>query len=100
MSLLQDPAELGLIRGLANYPRMIAAAAQAREPHRVAFYLQDLAAQFHALWNLGKERPALRFIQDDQPDSNLARLALIRATAVTLACGLDVIGVEPEVEMR
>jgi len=100
MSLLQDPAELGLIRGLANYPRMIAAAAQAREPHRVAFYLQDLAAQFHALWNLGKERRALRFIQDDQPDSNLARLALIRATAVTLACGLDVIGVEPEVEMR
>ena len=100
LSHLQDPAELGLIRALANYPRMLASAAEAREPHRVAFYLQELAAQFHALWNLGKERKHLRFIQDDEEAANLARLALIRATAVTLACGLDVIGVEPEVEMR
>jgi arginyl-tRNA synthetase len=100
LSSLSDPAELGLIRGLANYPRMLASAAEAREPHRVAFYLQDLAAQFHALWNLGKERPELRFIQDDDGAGSYARLALLRATAITLACGLDVIGVEPEVEMR
>ncbi|MFW2436407.1 MAG: arginine--tRNA ligase, partial [Parvibaculales bacterium] len=100
MSCLQDPAELGLIRNLANYPRLLASAAEAREPHRVAFYLQDLAAQFHALWNLGKEQTHLRFIQKDDISGSLARLALLRATAVTLACGLDVIGVEPEEEMR
>ena len=100
MSCLQDPAELGLIRNLANYPRLLASAAEAREPHRVAFYLQDLAAQFHALWNLGKEQTHLRFIQEDDISGSLARLALLRATAVTLACGLDVIGVEPEEEMR
>ncbi len=100
VSCLQDPAELGLIRNLANYPRLLASAAEAREPHRVAFYLQDLAAQFHALWNLGKEQTHLRFIQEDDISGSLARLALLRATAVTIACGLDVIGVEPEQEMR
>ena len=100
MSSLQDPAELGLIRNLANYPRMLASAAEAREPHRVAFYLMDLAAEFHALWNLGKERLDLRFIQEDDRDGSLARLALIRAAATVLASGLDVIGVTPEDEMR
>ena len=100
VSSLQDPAELGLIRNLANYPRMLASAAEAREPHRVAFYLMDLAAEFHALWNLGKERLDLRFIQEDDRDGSLARLALIRAAATVLASGLDVIGVTPEDEMR
>jgi arginyl-tRNA synthetase len=97
---LKDPAELALIRNLANYPRMLAAAAEAREPHRVAFYLMDLAADFHSLWNLGKERLELRFLQDKDAAGNLARLALLRATATVLASGLDVIGVTPEVEMR
>ena len=96
---LQDPAELALIRNLAGFPRMLAAAAEAREPHRVAFYLTDLAAEFHALWNLGKEKKQLRFIQDDDRDGSLARLALIRAAAVVLAAGLDVIGVTPVEEM-
>ncbi|MGC6534800.1 MAG: arginine--tRNA ligase [Parvibaculales bacterium] len=100
VSSLQDPAELGLIRNLANYPRMLASAAEAREPHRVAFYLMDLAAEFHALWNLGKERLDLRFIQEDDRDGSLARLALIRAAATVLASGLGVIGVTPEDEMR
>ena len=100
LSTLQDPAELGLIRSLSAYPRMLAAAAQAREPHRVAFYLMDLAAEFHALWNLGKERLDLRFIQEDDRAGSLARLALIRATAMVIASGLDVIGVTPEAEMR
>jgi len=62
--------------------------------------LQDLAACFHALWNAGKENPALRFLLDDDAPQSLARLALLRATALTLASGLDVMGVEPEVEMR
>ena len=100
LSLLKDEAELGLIRNLSHYPRMLASAAQAREPHRVAFYLMDLAAAFHALWNLGKERLDLRFIQEDDRDGTLARLALIRATATVIASGLDVIGVTPEEEMR
>ncbi len=97
---LTDPAELALIRNLANYPRMLASAAEAREPHRVAFYLMDLAAEFHSLWNLGKERLELRFLQDEDKPGSLARLALIRATATVLASGLDVIGVTPEEEMR
>ncbi len=100
LSSLKDQAELGLIRSLSAYPRMLAAAAQAREPHRVAFYLMDLAAEFHALWNLGKERLDLRFIQEDDRAGSLARLALIRATAMVIASGLDVIGVTPEAEMR
>jgi arginyl-tRNA synthetase len=97
---LKDPAELALIRNLANYPRMLASAAQSREPHRVAFYLMDLAAEFHALWNLGKERLDLRFLQADDRAGSLARLALLRATATVIASGLEVIGVTPEVEMR
>ena len=100
VSALKDPAEQALIRSLANYPRMLAAAAQAGEPHRVAFYLMDLAAEFHALWNLGKERLELRFIQEDDKEGSLARIALIRATAIVIASGLDVIGVTPEEEMR
>ena len=100
LSGVKDEAELGLIRNLSNYPRMLAAAAQAREPHRVAFYLMDLAADFHSLWNLGKERLDLRFIQEDDREGTLARLALIRATATVIASGLDVIGVTPEEEMR
>ena len=97
---LKDAVELGLIRSLSHYPRMLASAAQAREPHRVAFFLMDLAAEFHALWNLGKERLDLRFIQEDDRPGTLARLALIRATATVIASGLDVIGVTPEEEMR
>ncbi len=100
LETLRDEVELGLIRSLATYPRMLALAAEAREPHRVAFYLMDLAAAFHALWNLGKERPELRFIQEDDKTGSLARLALVRATAIVIASGLDVIGVTPEVEMR
>ena len=100
LDTLAHDAELTLIRLLGTYPRMLAAAAQAREPHRVAFYLLELAAAFHALWNLGKEEVNLRFIQEDDPAGTLARLALIRATALTLASGFDVIGVTPQDELR
>ena len=97
---LTHEAELGLIQLLGTYPRMLAAAAQAREPHRVAFYLMDLAAAFHGLWNLGKEELQLRFIQEDDEAGSMARLALIRATALTLRSGFDVIGVTPQDELR
>ena len=97
---LTHKAELGLIKLLGTYPRMLAAAAQARESHRVAFYLMDLAAAFHGLWNLGKEELQLRFIQEDDEAGSMARLALIRATALTLRSGFDVIGVTPQDELR
>ena len=100
LDALEHEAELALVRLLGTYPRMLAAAAQAREPHRVAFYLMDLAAAFHGLWNLGKEELQLRFIQEDDEAGSMARLALIRATALTLRSGFDVIGVTPQDELR
>jgi arginyl-tRNA synthetase len=100
LDALEHEAELALVRLLGTYPRMLAAAAQAREPHRVAFYLMDLAAAFHGLWNLGKEELQLRFIQEDDKAVSMARLALIRATALTLRSGFDVIGVTPQDELR
>ena len=99
-SLLNAPEEIALAKVLGVYPRSLLAAATALEPHRLAFYLQDLAAAFHGLWTRGKEEPALRFIQDDSRELTAARLALLRATAIVLSNGLDVIGVEPETEMR
>ena len=98
--LLRAPEEIALAKVLGVYPRSLLGAAIALEPHRLAFYLQDLAAAFHGLWTRGKEDPSLRFIQDDNRNLTAARLALLRATAIVLANGLDVIGVEPETEMR
>jgi arginyl-tRNA synthetase len=99
VDLLTDPSELALIRQLATWPRVLEAAAVHHEPHRVTFYLQDLAASFHALWNQGKERPELRFLDADQPERTRARLAMIAAVQVVLAGGLELIGVEPLEEM-
>jgi arginyl-tRNA synthetase len=98
-SLTADP-ELALIRRLAQWPRLVEAAAQAREPHRIAFFLYDLAADFHMLWNRGKDDATLRFLLPDQPAETLARLALVAATAVVIRSGLGVMGVEPVEEMR
>jgi arginyl-tRNA synthetase len=97
---LTDPAELGLIRQLANWPRIVEAAAEAHEPHRIAFYLNDLAAGFHALWNKGKEDATLRFILSDDPVRTRARLALVQGVKTVIASGLAVFGVEPVEEMR
>jgi len=93
-------AELALIRRLAQWPRTVEAAAQAREPHRIAFFLYDLAADFHMLWNRGKDDATLRFLQADNPAETLARLVLVAATAVVIRSGLRVMGVEPVEEMR
>jgi len=97
---LDDEAELALLKLMAAFPRLVEQAAQSHEPHRVAFYLQDLAAGFHALWNKGKDDARLRFIHTDQPGVTMARLALIRAVALTLAAGLGILGVTPVEEMR
>ena len=97
---LTAEAELALVRRLAQWPRTVEAAAQAREPHRIAFFLYDLAADFHILWNRGKEDATLRFLLPDRPVETLARLALVAATAVVIRSGLTVMGVEPVEEMR
>jgi arginyl-tRNA synthetase len=100
MSLLSDEAELALIRTLAGWPRLVEAAAQAREPHRIAYYLNDLAAAFHGLWNKGNEDVSLRFIIADNAAQTRSRLALVRASALVIASGLAVMGVQPVEEMR
>ena len=97
---LADPAERALIRGLAGWPRVVETAATAHEPHRIAFYLQEIAALFHALWTKGKEEARLRFLCADDPEGTLARLALVRATRLVIASGLAVIGVEALEELR
>jgi arginyl-tRNA synthetase len=97
---LSAEAEMALIRRLAQWPRTVTAASQAREPHRIAFFLYDLAGDFHMLWNRGKDDATLRFLQTDRPVETLARLALVAATAVVIRSGLAVMGVTPVEEMR
>jgi len=100
LDTLADPYELALIRRMAGWKRVVEAAADAREPHRVAFFLYDLAADFHMLWNRGRDDTTLRFLQTDRPAETRARLALVAATAVVIRSGLAVMGVEPVEEMR
>jgi arginyl-tRNA synthetase len=97
---LTDPAELDLLRRLALYPRMIEAAAIAHEPHRIAFYLYDLASEFHALWTRGRDLPYLRFIITNDAEITKARLALVQGVVSVLASGLAVLGVHAPDEMR
>lgn len=97
---LTDSDELALIKALAVWPRTVASAALAHEPHRVAFYLQDVAAAFHGLWTKGKDNAALRFLVPEDTAVTMARLALVRAVACVIASGLLVMGVEPVEEMR
>ena len=97
---LTDPAELGLLRRLALYPRMVEAAAVAHEPHRIAFYLYDLASEFHALWTRGRDLPYLRFIINNDAEITKARLALVQGVVSVLASGLAILGVHAPDEMR
>jgi arginyl-tRNA synthetase len=96
---LSDPSEIALIRQLAGWPRLVEAAAEAHEPHRIAFYLQEVAAQFHMLWNKGKDEATLRFILASDAELTRARLALVRGVALVIASGLALFGVEPAQEM-
>jgi arginyl-tRNA synthetase len=97
---LEDSGELSLMRRLALYPRVLDAAAAAHEPHRVAFYLYELASEFHAQWNRGKDSPHLRFIIQDDPQLTMARLALVQGVVTLLASGLALLGVGAPEEMR
>ncbi|MCH2165031.1 MAG: arginine--tRNA ligase [Marinovum sp.] len=100
ISLLDHAAELGLIAKLAEWPRLVETAARTNEPHRVAFYLYDLAAAFHALWNKGNDEPALRFVQESDSHATSAKIALARAVSIVISAGLGILGVTPVEEMR
>jgi arginyl-tRNA synthetase len=97
---LTDPAELALMRQIALYPRVVEGAALAHEPHRIAFYLFDLASEFHALWTLGNASPHLRFIIQNDRHMTAARLVLVQGVVAVLASGLALLGVEAPDEMR
>jgi arginyl-tRNA synthetase len=100
LARLSHEAELKLARALAEWPRLVEIAAKGNEPHRIAFYLYDLASDFHSLWNRGNDDPALRFLQEGDPATSQAKIALIRATAVVISSGLAILGVTPMDEMR
>ncbi|MFN3658954.1 MAG: arginine--tRNA ligase [Pseudolabrys sp.] len=97
---LTDPGEMAILRRIAAWPRQIEAAAAAHEPHRVAFYLYELASEFHAHWTRGKDLPHLRFIIQNDPETTKARLALVQGIVTVLAAGLALLGVEAPDEMR
>jgi arginyl-tRNA synthetase len=97
---LTDPAELDLLRRLALFPRVIEGAAASHEPHRIAFYLYDLASEFHGLWTKGRDLPYLRFIINNDANVTRARLAMVQAVVLVLASGLAILGVHAPNEMR
>ena len=100
LSLLEDEVELSLLRLLAQWPRTVEAAANAHEPHRIAYYLHDVAAEFHGLWTKGKEQTDLRVILEDNQPLTAARLALVEGVRIVIASGLELMGVEPVKELR
>jgi len=95
-----EESEMTLVAKLSEYPRVIESAATAHEPHRLAFYLYELASAFHAHWNKGKESPELRFVNAKNRESTLARLGLVHAVASVLRSGLTIVGTEAPLEMR
>ena len=100
LTKLGHEAERALMKSIAEWPRLIEIAAKGHEPHRVAFYLYDLASNLHALWNRGNDDPSLRFLQEDDIATTQSKIALIRACQVVLAQGLGILGVTPAEEMR
>ena len=100
LSKIDHEAELAVARKLAEWPRLVEIAARMHEPHRVAFYLYELASEFHALWNRGNEDPALRFLQEGDQATSRAKIALARSVAVVISAGLGILGVTPLEEMR
>lgn len=99
LAILTHPAELEMARKIAEWPRLVEIAAKGNEPHRVAFYLYELASDFHGLWNRGNDDHSLRFLQDD-PATSAAKIALARAVGVVISAGLGILGVTPVEEMR
>jgi len=100
LSLLKHPEEIALIRLMTAWPRLIEQAAEASEPHRLAFYLYDMASAFHGFWTRGRDAEDLRFIHPDNPELTMARLALVDGVRTIIRSGLQVLGVTPVEEMR
>ena len=100
LTRLDGPEEMTIVKQLAEWPRLLEGAAEAAEPHRIAYYLYDLASSFNSLWTQGKENAHLRFIIQDDVELTRARLALLRCVATVIASGLGVFGVEPKEELR
>jgi arginyl-tRNA synthetase len=100
LALLTDESEIALVRKLAEYPRLIEQAAQSLEPHRLAFYLYDLASTFHAQWNRGTDNEDLRFVKVNEPQLTNARLGLVQAVMTVITSGLGLVGANAPVEMR
>ncbi|GLS87761.1 arginine--tRNA ligase [Cypionkella aquatica] len=100
LAILSHPAEIQMAQKLAEWPRLVEIAAKGNEPHRIAFYLYELASEFHALWNKGNDDPSLRFVQDGNAATSAAKIALARATGVVISAGLGILGVTPVEEMR
>lgn len=100
LSLLSHPAEIDMAQAIAEFPREVEIAARGNEPHRIAFYLYELASEFHGLWNRGNDDPALRFVQEGNAATSAAKIALARATGVVISAGLAILGVTPVEEMR
>jgi arginyl-tRNA synthetase len=100
LSMLDDSGEIAIMKRLGQYPRMLEQAALAHEPHRVAFYLFELASLFHAHWNRGKDLPHLRFIRTGERMLSRARLALVRGVETVIRSGLALLGVSAPEEMR
>lgn len=99
LDLLNDPAELALVKILVGWPKVVESAAAAHEPHRIAFYLIDLASSFHSLWSAGRENPALRFILDQENSITAARIQLVKATSLVICTGLNVLSIKALEEM-
>jgi arginyl-tRNA synthetase len=100
LALISDPAQLSVAKKLAEWPRQVEIAARTNEPHRVAFYLYDLAAELHGLYHLGKSSHHLRFVNESSQSATHANLALARAVSVVISAGLGILGVKPAQEMR
>ena len=99
LSLLSDDLEVRLIKQLISWPQLVEAAAKMHEPHRIAFYLMDLAAAFHGLWNGGRDNPELKFIQSDNAEVTKARMVLVNATSNVIRSGLNLLSIEAAEEM-
>ncbi|WP_134680745.1 arginine--tRNA ligase [Paracoccus ravus] len=100
LTLLAHPAELAMAQKVAEWPRIVEIAARAHEPHRIAFYLYDIASELHSLWNRGNDELSLRFVQDGDPAATSAKIALARSVGVVISAGLAILGVTPAKEMR
>ena len=100
LTSVQHDSEIAVVKKVAEWPRLVEIAARTNEPHRIAFYLYELASDLHSLWNKGNEIPSLRFLQEDDKATSSAKIALMRSVCVVISAGLGILGVTPAEEMR